>query len=657
MALAAAAAAAAADLPVRQVVLYKHGVGFFERAGQLGSSEPARLDFKASEMNDVLKSLTVAEKGGGKITSVRYDSSEPFGRRQGDFPFRLGDGQPLAAVLDQMKGARIELRLGPETVAGIVAGARVVPGDEKRPEREQITLLLDSGDLRQFDLAAALAVRFAEPRLQALFKEYLAALAASRSTEKRSLYIESNGARAREIVVDYVIPAAVWKSSYRLVFGTGAQANLEGWAIVDNTTGDDWNQVQLALVSGRPVSFVSPLYEPRYVNRPTAVLPEDQARAPVLYAGAMEAAEAAMERKPGAARQMLRAAPAPPPAPAEAPRTMARTEIASSVAETAVTRELGELFEYRIPSPVTVKKGESAMLPFVQQALEARKLLIYSDPSQVNPMNAAEISNTTGKTLDGGPITVFDAGSYGGEALMETLKAGDKRLISYGTDLGTRVTTQFDSRADLVREVHLRRGVLTARSAALETKTYTIRNVDQKAKALVIEHPARSGYQLLDPKPAETTPTAYRFEVKLAPAAAVKFPVREERVFENTYAVVSLTPDVLMTYVQNQALSDAGRKRLEQIAAQKRLIAGVEVEIRQVESEANTAAKDQDRMRQNMESLNRVSGQQAQVQDYARRLAEQEARLAKLRDRAAELQKKRDALQSDLNQMIEKVEF
>src|SRR5467141_3329805 len=150
--LAAVATAFAADLPVKQVVLYKHGVGYFERAGQLGPGESARLDFKAAEMNDVLKSLTIEEKGGGKITGLRYDSSEPLSQRLAEFPFQLGAQQPLSAVLDQLKGARVELQSGAQTVAGAIVGGRLVPGDDKRQQQEQVTLLLDSGELRNVDL-------------------------------------------------------------------------------------------------------------------------------------------------------------------------------------------------------------------------------------------------------------------------------------------------------------------------------------------------------------------------------------------------------------------------------------------------------------------------------------------------------------------------
>lgn len=651
-------AATAAELPVKEVTLYKHGVGYFERSGQLGPGESARLDFKASEMNDVLKSLTIEDKSGGKVSGLRYDSSEPLSVKLDEFPFRIGEQQPLSAVFDQLKGARVELKLGPETVSGVIVGARRIAGDSKQPEREQITLLLDSGDLRNFDLAAAAAIRFTDAKVQSQFKDYLTTLTNARSKDKRSVYIDSTDAKLRQIIASYMIPTPVWKSSYRLIFDQTAQPTLEGWAIVDNTTGEDWNKVQLSLVSGRPISFVSLLYEPRYIQRRVAGLPEDQPVGPVVHEGGIGGAP-------------------PPPAPAAAMRPRAapqiatmdkfadveqfaklqRTEMSSSVAATADTRELGDLFEYRIPTPVTIRKSESAMLPFLQQKLIARKLLIYADQNSTHPLNAAEITNSTGKTLDGGPITVFDGGGYAGEALVETLKTGDKRLLSYAVDLGTRVTTQFDSKNDLVREIHLNRGILTTRTAQVQTVTYTIRNVDQKSKTLIVEHPVRQQYTLLNPKPWETTGKAYRFEVKLAPGATEKSPVTEEHVYESSFEVTNLTPDVLITYVQNKSLSDSARKQLQQVVEKNRQIAGADAGIRRIQSQINDMVRDQERIRQNINSLNQVSGQQQQVQTYARQLATQESQLASLRDQLSELQRKREAAMAELNTLLESIGF
>lgn len=649
----------AADLPIREVVLYKSGVGYFERGGHLAPGESAKLDFKAVEMDDVLKSLTVSDNG-GKVVGLRYDSSEPLAQKLSDFSFAVGESQSLSAFLDQLKGARIELKYGFDTLAGEIVSARTIKADEKSPEREQVVLMLDSGELRILDLAAASSLRFADPKLQTALKDYLMVVAQSRSKDKRSVYIDSSDAKDRQVAAIYMLPSPVWKSSYRLVFPDQGQPTLEGWAIVDNTTTDDWTNIRLAVVSGRPVSFISSLYEPRYVQRQTVNLDDAKAATPVLYQGAMGS---------------LMAPAAPPPPPAAAPRFKqqrgvvggvaadsnalfeVRNDALSTVAMNTEARDLGELFEYQFSTPVTIKRGESAMLPFVQQKLDARKLLIYSESYGQNPMNAAELTNSTGKVLDGGPITVFDGNSYAGEALVETLKGGDKRIISYSIDLGTRITTHFDSTRDLVREIHVRRGMLQTRSAMQETKTYTIHNVDAKAKTLIIEHPERSGYKLLNVTPKETTSTAYRFEVKLGPGATEKFPVNEERVYDESFVVSSLTPEVLLTYVQNKALSDAGRRGLQQIADQKRQIWETDEEINATKAEISDLTNDEQRVRQNIESLNRVSGQQDQVQKYAHQLSAQETQLATLRDRAGELKKQKSALESNLNSMIEKLDF
>jgi hypothetical protein len=653
-----------ADIPIREVILYKSGVGYFERGGTLRPGESARLDFKASDMNDVLKSLTVSGQNGNKITGLRYDSSEPLEQKLADFPFKLEGHASLALFLDQMKGAKIELKYGPETISGTIISGRVVNADDKQPEREQLVVLLDSGDLRTLDLAAAGSMRFADPKLQTQLRDYLTVVNQSRSTDRRGIYIDSSDAKERQIAASYMLPTPVWKSSYRLIFTDKAEPTLEGWAIIDNTTGEDWTNVRLAVVSGRPVSFISNLYAPKYVPRQTVELPEDRAANPVVYNGTV--AELGTGNAPRAARLggvlggVAGSAAsggflASPKAQFEiAP---GRPEIASDVAVNVGSGDVGELFEYRFSTPVTVKKDESAMLPFVQQPIGARKLLIYSENYGEHPMNAAELNNSTSQTLDGGPITVFDAASYAGEALMTTLKPADKRLISYSVDLGTRVSTQFDSSRELVREIHVNRGILTARLAMDETRTYTIRNVDQKAKTLIIEHSERPGYKLITLKPSETTSNAYRFEVKLGADSTQKFPVAEERVYDTTTSVSSLTPDVLLTYVQNKALSETARNQLQQILDAKRQIADLETQMRQLDNDHNGIIKDQARIRENIQSLNQVSGQQDQVQRYARQLATQEATLASSRDRWSALSKQKDAEESRLNALIEKLEF
>jgi hypothetical protein len=647
--------ALAADLPVREVILYKHGVGYFERAGEVRAGETARLDFKAGDMNDVLKSLTIVDRSGGVIGSVRYDAAETLDKRLQDFPFAVDRQASLAAFLDQLKGARLELRLGSDTVAGAIVSARTVKPDEKSPERENVVLLTDTGEIRSFDLGAASSVKLADPKMQTLLRDYLTVLSGARSKDQRSVYIDTSGTGTRQLTASYMTPSAVWKSSYRLIFGTQAEATLEGWAIIDNTSGEDWSNVKLSVVSGRPISFISQLYAPRYVQRPTVDLAENRPVAPVVLQGAVGGALNSPAAPPAAAKAL---------ALNRADRNFLAEERVSvdavresSLAPATAARDLGELFEYSFSSPVSVKQGESAMLPFLQQKINARKLVIYMESFGLNPMNAAEIANSTGKTLDGGPITVYDANAYAGEALVETLKAGDKRLITYGIDLGARVTTAFNSSQANVREVHFARGVLTTRSSIEETRTYTIKNVDPRRKTIIIEHKQRPGYKLIDMKPLETTADAYRFEVNVGGNATEAFAVREERVYDQSMSVTSLTPDVLAAFTQNKSLSAAARTQLEQIAQKKREIAANDGQLRQAQADLNGLTQDEERQRRNIESLRNVSGQQNLVQQYAGQLAAAEAKLAGLRDQESALQKNKTTLEGQLNGLIDKAEF
>lgn len=661
--------ASGAELSVRTVVLYKHGVGYFERGGTLGPGESARLDFRAEEMNDVLKSLTINDQG-GKVTGLRYDSSIPLSQKLTEFPFGVDSGAPLSAVIDQFKGARIEMEFGPQKVAGAIVSARLIAGDKDRAEREQLTLLMDSGELRTVDLAAATAIRFTDQKLQLQFKDYLAALTGARSKDKRSVYIDSTDSKAREVRAAYIMPMPAWKSSYRLLFEDGsAQPTLEGWAIVDNTTGEDWTNVRLSLVSGKPISFISQLYPPKFISRRGAELAEDQAVAPTVYSGAVTEQNAKLP-PPNVLRAGGNAALSGTLGGVGSGsgggigggvfRPSAGISVAelSTVGQSGPAQEIADLFEYDISAPVTVRKDESAMMPFLQQKVSARKLIIYSDASRLNPFSAAELTNNTGKTLDGGPITVFDAGTYAGEALVETVKNADKRFINYGVDLGTRIATNLDSRNDAVRELHAHNGILVSKTSQVQKKTYSVHNVDPRAKTLIIEHPVRAGYALIDTaKPIETARDVYRFEMKLPANGSLEFPVIEERVYDTQISVSSLSLDGLLTYIRNKSISDTARRQLQQIADVKTHIANTESDKRSVTDQINSVTRDEERNRQNIASLSAVSGQQQLVQDYARKLSEQETQITALRDRESALDQQRASLQAQLNSLIEKLDF
>lgn len=666
------------ELPIRKVVLYKHGVGFFERSASVPAGEPVRLEFKATEMDDVLKSLTISTEG-ATVSAVRYESSDPLSKKLAKFPFRIGEAQPLSRILDQFKGARIVLRMTKDEIAGTIISARTIAATDSRSERHQVILLTDDGEMRTVDPAAALGLRFADRKLQEQFREYLMLIAGSRDREKRTVLIQTSGEAGR-VSARYVVPTPVWKSSYRLIFGEQAQPMLEGWAIVDNTSGDDWENIGLSLVSGMPISFISRLYEPTYRLRPVAELAQDRAQRPVVHGGVIGGVpggatgrviggviggrlRANLKKKESRNRSIGLARKAMAEAPASMVAAEASTDFAankpmlaapSRLAQTATAGALGDLFAYQISRPVTIRKGESAMLPFLQQRIKARKLLIFNESSgSQHPLNAVELTNDTGKTLDGGVVTVLDDGAYAGEALFETIKEDDKRLVSYAVDLGMRITTAFKTSSKMLSEFTLRRGILTTRHATRETRTFTIRNLDQQAKTVIIERPARPGYKPVGEEPSEKTADRYRYEVRVPAGETVEFPVTEERVTSQSIGVTNLTYDRLVAYTRNKTLNAESRAKLEQIAGVKRNLADAGRELQMLDKRIQELFQDQERLRRNISSLRSVSGQQQQVQTYALTLSRQEGELAKMRDRQAALRQQQSNLQTELNTLIE----
>jgi hypothetical protein len=421
----------------------------------------------------------------------------------------------------------------------------------------------------------------------------------------------------------------------------------------------------MALVSGKPISFISELYAPRYIRRETAELPEEAASRPELHQGAIagaidsvtvdgktESGTNVFRAGAGLGHVFGRAVEVAPPPPPSTPQPQA-----SSIAQAANGSEIADLFEYRIAHPVTIKRNESAMLPFLQDKIKARKVVLYRGENALHPLNAAELTNSTGKTLDGGPITVFDAGAYAGEAPVETVKSGDKRLVSYGVDLGTRVSNNIDSFEQHVIEIHMHRGVMTTRTSTVKKTTYAINNVDAKPKTLILEHQLTPTFKILNQKPIEVTGRASRFEVKLQPSASQMFPVIEEQVINNDLAVSNQNIDSILDYERNKALTDAGRRSIEQLAALKRQIAENGEQAKRVKDRIDTIAVDEERIRKNLESLNRVSGQQDLVQKYAGQLALVETEMAGLRDQQGTLAKKNTDLTAAVDEQIEKMDF
>jgi hypothetical protein len=280
------------DLPVKRVVLYKNGVGYFEHQGRVRGSQELNIDFTTGQLNDVLKSLTVVDRNGGQITGVRYNSIAPLSERLGTLRLRLGEQTSRADFLNALRGARVEVRNGTVTGIGrllsVEQTTRVI--DKIVVPVTQVTIVSDGGDVRTFDLNPATTVRLAENDLNQEVGRYMSLISTARAKDLRRMTISTAGTGDREVFVSYISEVPVWKSTYRIILPKDAKekALLQGWAIVDNTVGEDWKDVQLSLVAGSPQSFTQQISQPQYVRRPVVSLPESAMLTPQSHEGTMQ---------------------------------------------------------------------------------------------------------------------------------------------------------------------------------------------------------------------------------------------------------------------------------------------------------------------------------------------------------------------------------
>ena len=338
-------------------------------------------------------------------------------------------------------------------------------------------------------------------------------------------------------------------------------------------------------------------------------------------------------------------------------RYAALQKATSTVVADTETQEFGELFEYRFGQPASVKAGESLLLPFVQQKISARQVYIWNQSEGAHPQRAAELKNTTGKTLDGGPVTVYAPEGYTGESLLSTLKAGDKRFITFAIDLGSKVTTKFDTSAEVVRSVKAEHGVITTRTAVEQRTTYTISNVDAKEKALLISHPVDGNLTLISPKPEEKTAERYLFAATVPASGTTSLTVAEERPLEESISISSMPADQIVTWIGARKISPEAKKKLEAIVSKKNEAADAALEVQRLEKKLTTGESDENRLRMNIQTLRGVAGQQDQVSNYATQLAKKENEIQDERARLDDARKKQAALEDELATLVENLSF
>jgi hypothetical protein len=604
------------QIPLKRVVILTSGIAYYEHSGSV--SGPVRIDlpFRYDAVNDALKSLVINDPSSAN-PSIIYQSEQTLMQTLRSLKIDLSNNPGLANILERLIGAEVEIS-STASFSGRITGIEYRPLMSSNMQTIEPWLLLSTQEgMRTFNLREINSIRFIDQAIERDLNRALDLISASRNTSSRQLTLSLPGSNRRDVSISYIIPSPVWKISYRLDLGA-SRPLFQGWAIVDNDSDNDWNNVELSLVAGRPSSFIQNLYPPYYVARPVI---------PLSIAGT--AAAVAYDQSYGEKESPAMAAPMPMPA-AEAQamraemdtseRARVTTErssanVAGGVIETAAASAAGGQFGFTIRTPVSLDRRMSAMLPLVESPIEARKLDIYSGSGR-HPRLGAELTNTSGMRLPAGAVTVYDGGVYAGDALLEFWNENEKRLISFGDDLYvTAAVGDTNSRA--VSSVNVSGGVMTINRSMIFTKTYTFVNSSSVSKSLVVEHQKTSQTDLVSPQANEQTASAYRFNVTLPANRETVLTVNEQRPISERIALLSLRQDTFLSYTTNQEIPPRVREALQRAVELRRAYDAADTAVKEIETQRSRLIADQDRIRRNLEA---AGNQTAQGQEYLNRL-------------------------------------
>jgi hypothetical protein len=640
------------NLPVAHMTLYKHGVGYFRRRGMV-EGEEIKLTFRREEMDDLLKSLTVIDLGGGQVRGVDYDTPQSQQERLAGCSIILSDTRSMRDLLKALRGRKVELLAsGDNTETGTLLG---LDEDKEKPLEQSLVSILREGQetVAVLPIERIEGVELRDDTAAADLRFFLQT-ALGQETHRSITIRLSPG--THDLEVSYIAPAPTWRVSYRLVADNPSadepEALLQGWGIFDNRLEEDLNDISLSLTAGMPISFMYDLYTPHTPQRPVVKEEDRTAAAPIMFEGAV----AEMDEKkvvalgagvpapaPMMARAMMKAAP-PPGVSAEA--------MAASVESAATGQALGELFQYNVSVPVTVGRGQSAMVPIVSSKLGFKKDLIYNGAKMpTHPVATIRFKNDTGLTLECGPVTILESGEYVGEAVLPFTADKAKAVVSYAVELGLHVKEEVKTETQL-RSLSIQKGYLLQNIYDIRRTTYQVDNRTPQPKTVLIEH-ALSNYTIFEtPDPLEKTLDIHRYQLEASPGKVCQFTVKERFLRTRREELRNLSYKDLQQYFEDKFLDEgtySGLKALLDVWAE---IGQLEKGIAKQEKQREKIYKAQEQVQKNMAVLS-SGGEEGRLRGrYVKQLTQSEEQLAEIDQAVARMQADIEKKQAEIEKMI-----
>ncbi|HEY1931733.1 MAG TPA: DUF4139 domain-containing protein [Acetobacteraceae bacterium] len=597
--------ALAADLTLKRVMLSSAGVGYFEYEANVDGPATLRLNVPLAEVDDVLNSLVVFDSAGG-VGTIELPGRDNTYAAFGALPFGPEGLRSPIAYLNDLRGVEITVQ-GPQPMTGRIMGAErfneTIPGATGQPPmivpRTRVTLMSPQG-LRQFVLEDAASVQVANPALRADIDHALEAARAQASQTMRPITLHSSGTGPRTVRVGYVVAAPLWKATYRLVLPAkpGDKARLQGWAVLENESGADWNGVALTLQYGNPVTFRQAIYRSYYVQRPEVPVEVLGHILPGVDTGARPFNGAMNRSLPGGFAGM--AAPVPMAAmAAAAPPVLAQPT------NTVTATEGAEDTVFQIPTPVALPAGHTASVPIIDRSVPADRVDVATG-NDTHPLSAVQIGNDTGSSLPAGVLALYDSAgpvAFAGDARLGGLPVGETRLLSFAQDLRTTVERQVSAQTTLAA-LTAAQGVLHMTMRQREVQHIALIAPPREARRVLVEI-AKEGDRMLTIEGGpvagtQQTATAWRIPVSLKAGETRHLVVYVDRLEHEDTALLANDAAVVVSVLADDTLSSSARAALQKIEALRQDEATKRAAVATLQAQLAAVEQDEDRIRKNL---------------------------------------------------------
>jgi len=624
------------DLKVSRAVLYQNGIGYFERQGKV-KGDQIKLRILPDQIADVLKSLTVVDLNSGRAVNVALPVEKTQHRRLAALPPQVRQGGGMMAIAQAFRGAQARVGARGSSGAGRIVGVESFGGENAE---WRLAILRDDGTLQSFDMKQVHTLQIKDRTLEVGLRKALDVALDEGSWKPVELVVHLAGESPHDLLVSYVVEMPTWKPAYRVVLGKeGREGLLQGWAVVDNVSGEDWDKVQLALTAGTPLTFTYDLYRPRYVRRPDLSPPEEaMAEAPPPPTGGAAPVEEQLEEKAkeeaapvteaerrdrwagkkgkrkrrGPARVSRPPAPktsadydGEPEAPPPPPRMTNELLEKSFTALVSGTR-IGSLFRYDIEKPVTIKDRQSALVSILNKKVPAEDVLLYRmDTAKTSPYRTVRLTNTTGYIIEQGPVSIFKEGSFMGEAVGGQVEAGTSTFIPYSVDARVVVALEDRTAEEGARLLKIYNGKIVCEVKQVATHKYTIHNRSGEEATLYVQRRHRTGWKLTQPTEGLLVEKEHYFvPIKLASKGKTEVEVKEETPVRRWVGISSqLAREAIALYLQDPGADVKARGALKEALDLQDQIGTLDRELERLRRAKSAYSDRQQQVRDNIKLL------------------------------------------------------